>query len=225
MSVLDIRGVTVKDGERVLFSGLDLKLDAGERLVAFGPSGSGKKAFLKLAAGILSPDAGTAALTSSSTTPVGYVMEEGGLLSNLTLAQNVALPVVYHGRLGTRDAHARAKELLDSLGAGRDADRRPALASIAGRRLAHLARAFLVDPALMVLEGPLDELDARATATVRRALEETRATTIVGTAALSPYLAWGRRFLFLHRGAAVHFDGRAALEKSDDPALREFLES
>ncbi|MBI5201652.1 MAG: ATP-binding cassette domain-containing protein [Elusimicrobia bacterium] len=225
MSVLELRGATVKDGERTIFAGLDLVLKAGDRLVAFGPSGSGKKALLKLAAGIIRPDSGTAELTSSSSTPVGYVMEEGGLLSNLSLAQNVALPVLYHGRLGYRDALSRAREALESLGAIREADRRPALCSIAGRRLAHLARAFLADPALMVLEGPLDELDARSTATVRRALDETPAAAIVGTAALSPYLAWGRRFLFLHRGKATHYADRASLEKAEDPALREFLEA
>ncbi|MBI4348569.1 MAG: ATP-binding cassette domain-containing protein [Elusimicrobia bacterium] len=227
MSVLELRGVTVKDGEQVLFSGLDLTLADDERLVVFGPSGSGKRALLKLAAGIIVPNAGTARLgerAARAALPVGFVPEEGGLLSNMTLAQNVALPVVYHGRLAPRAALGRARELLAGLGAQRDAERRPALASIAGRRLAHLARAFLAEPALIVLEGPLDELDARAANTVRRALDGLTVAAIVGTASVAPYLSWGRRFLFLHGGVATLFSDREALTGSKDPALREFLE-
>lgn len=147
-----MRGVRFDDGHHPAIRELDLSLEAGERLVAFGASGSGKRTFLKLAAGILKPDAGTI-----ESEPLGYVPSEGGLLSNLSLLDNAILPLVYHKRLPLARAAERGRAALSELGLGDRLERRPATVSASARRLAQLARAMLVEPSVFLLDDPLEE--------------------------------------------------------------------
>ena len=228
--VLELRGVSVKGGDRVLLNGLDLAIGPGERVVAFGPAGSGKHALLKLAAGVVAPDAGEVRLGAAAAAlpcPVGYAPNEGGLLNNLTLEQNVILPALYHRTLEPEAALARARAILGELGVGRDAGRRPELATAGARRLAHLARALLVEPALFVLEDPLDDLDAVAAQTVSRLLERLRAesrTVLLATGSLKPYLDWGGRFLLVLPGKTRLYAGKEGVLREADPAVRVFME-
>ena len=230
MSLLEFRKVSLKDGARTLMRGLDVALEAGERLVVFGPSGSGKRAFLKMAAGVLEPDSGTVTLSGprpGRPAPIGYVTNEGGLISNLTLVQNAALPAVYHRLLAPGEAEERARTLLREWGHGAAADLRPSMASVAAQRLAQFARALLIEPALFVLDTPLEDVDAENARTIRKVLgrirEEGR-SAVLGTGSLSPYLDWGGRFLMLHEGRARFFADKAGLLKDEDPALRVFLQ-
>lgn len=227
--MLEFRQVLVKDtAGATLLESVDLALGRGETLVLFGPSGSGKRALLKMAAGILRPAAGTVELRAGAhSCPVGYVLREGGLLNNVTLLQNVALPLVYHRKLPMGEALEKARVQLAELGVKRAASLRPAAAPIAARRLAQFARALLVEPALYLLESPLDDLDAGSAVVVRELLERIRASdeaaAIVATGGLSPYLDWGDRFLML-RGSEVRWHpNKAALLQSTDPELKLYL--
>ena len=174
MSLLDFRGVSLAEGEGVFLRDVDVSVGSGDRLVVFGPAGSGKGTFLRLAAGTLEPSSGSVSLEPprpGRPAPVGFVRNEGGLLSNLSLLHNVMLPAVYHGLLDPAEAQRRARRLLEELGVSGQAHRRPALASVSARRLTQLARALLVEPAVFVLEDPLSDVDAPAARTIRRVLE------------------------------------------------------
>src|SRR6185437_8161328 len=94
-------------GGRVLFAGLDLALDAGEFVAVMGESGAGKSTLLNLIAGLDSADAGTIALEGAELQAldddartllrrksIGFVFQAFHILPHLTLAQNIALPLV-----------------------------------------------------------------------------------------------------------------------------------
>ena len=203
-------------------------MDAGERLVVFGPSGSGKLALLKTAAGILAPRAGTVVLEPGARPfPVGYVAREGGLVANITLLQNVMLPIVYHQKLTAKIAETKAKTLLFDLGVREAAFQRPAAAPTSAKRMAQFARALLAEPALYVIDSPFDDMDAAGALAVREVLEriarDSRACSIVATGSLKPYLEWGGRFLMIHDDQVRHFAGREELLSDDDPQLKVFL--
>ena len=228
MSILPLQSVTIKDGERTLFSNLDLTLEAGERLVVFGPSGSGKLALLKTAAGILSPRTGNVSLDMGGRPlPVGYIAREGGLVANITLLQNVILPVVYHRILEPKIAETKAKTLLFDLGVREAAFQRPAAAPTSAKRMAQFARALLAEPSLYVIDSPFDDIDAAGASAARdvlkRIAQDSRACSIVATGSLKPYLDWGRRFLLIHDDQVRHFAGRDELLRDDDPELKVFL--
>jgi putative ABC transport system ATP-binding protein len=89
---------------------------------------------------------------------VGYLPAGDGLLHNLSLADNVALPLRFGSDLTDREADGRIRVMLAMLGIADTAELRPAQVSAAQRRRAALARALAFDPELVILERPFGGL-------------------------------------------------------------------
>jgi len=230
MSLLEFKDVSRANKERSVIRGVNLTMVEGEKLVLFGRSGAGKRTFLRLAAGIASPSSGSVTLNDpvpGRPMPVGFVTHEGGLINNLSLLENVVLPLVYHGVLGLREAHDRGAALLQDWGISDEAGLRPAASTPAARRLAQLARALLAEPALFLLEDPLEDMDSATAVLIRRALERActagRAGVIVATEKPGSYLDWGDRFLLIWGGRVRIFEGRKALLEDGGPEVEIFL--
>ena len=95
---------------------------------------------------------------------VGYLPAGDGLLQNLTLRDNVALPLRFGSNLSDREIDGRLQVALAAVRLSRVADLRPAQASEEQRRRAALARALAFDPELVILDHPFDGLTNRASA-------------------------------------------------------------
>src|ERR1700756_4310231 len=158
-------------GGRVLFSGLDLVVAAGEIVAIMGESGAGKSTLLNLIAGLDLPDEGRIlidgvslegldddALTTLRGAPIGFVFQAFHILPHLTLAQNVALPLVL-AHTPARHALASAEALLDRVGIrGRGSDYPAQLSGGELQRIA-IARALVHRPALLLADEPTGNLD------------------------------------------------------------------
>ncbi|HNW43298.1 MAG TPA: ATP-binding cassette domain-containing protein [Elusimicrobiales bacterium] len=230
MSLLEFKKVVFPGP---LFSGcppFDLALEAGECLVLFGRAGVGKELVLKLAAGILAPEAGevlTRDARGKGPVPAGYISHKGGLLNNMSLLQNSMLPAVFHGALSLRAAEKRAKAVFDELGIAGLAARLPSMVTASGRMLAQVARALVAEPALIVADQPLSDIDPETARTVRRLLARLKADgrtgLLVSAGNIGPFLGLGDRFLLARRGRLDIFEGKAGLSASADPEVRSFL--
>lgn len=147
-----------------------------------GPSGSGKSSLLHCLAGIIAPDGGTVSvngrridgLSESERSrlrleTIGVVFQFGDLVSELTLLENVALPLQL---IGTRakKARAAAQGLLDALDVGDVADRRAGAVSGGQAQRAAVARAMVHHPALIFADEPTGSLDTVAAESVLDAL-------------------------------------------------------
>jgi putative ABC transport system ATP-binding protein len=198
-------------GGRVLFSGLDLTVAAGEIVAIMGESGAGKSTLLNLIAGLDLPDVGRILLhgapleglsedarTELRRDYVGFVFQAFHILPHLTLAQNVALPLVL-AHVAAREALARAEALLDRVGLpGRAGDYPAQLSGGELQRIA-LARALVHRPALLLADEPTGNLDPQ---TAERMLQlfadqvrEARAAALLVThseraAALADRILW-----------------------------------
>jgi putative ABC transport system ATP-binding protein len=158
-------------GGRRLFENLDLTVGAGEFVAIMGESGVGKSTLLNVIAGLDQPASGAvrvdgrslAALTDDERTlirrdRIGFVFQAFHILPHLTLAQNVALPLVLQNA-PTAEAVARAGGMLDAVGlAGRGDDFPRQLSGGELQRVA-IARALVHRPALILADEPTGNLD------------------------------------------------------------------
>ncbi len=95
---------------------------------------------------------------------VGYLPAGDGLLQNLSLRDNVALPLRFGSDAAPREIDGRVSVMLTAVRVAAAAQRRPAQANEEERRRAAIARAIAFDPALVIMEQPFDGLTARAAA-------------------------------------------------------------
>jgi ABC-type transporter Mla maintaining outer membrane lipid asymmetry ATPase subunit MlaF len=170
--MLELRDLALDapDG-RPLLAGLDLAMPTGGNLLVTGPSGSGKTWLLKVLAGLECPAGGRVrvagrdiwpgdgALGMAGRVSVGFAFASGGLLSNLSLAENVALPLRFLG-VPTAEVQSRVSAALTRLGLGPVASLRPHAVSASARKHANLARVLALEPALVLLDDPMEGLDA-----------------------------------------------------------------
>jgi len=195
-----LRGVTKTYGSgssRVqALRGVDLEVRLGELLMLVGPSGCGKTTLISVVAAILDHDDGDIivldqVLRSMSQREktrfrgdnIGFVFQAYNLIPTLTVAENVAIPLLILGSRRTA-ALARANEVLEAVGLGDKLEGLPAALSGGQQQRVAIARALVNNPRLIVCDEPTSALDADTGRLVmdvlrRNALSEDRALIIV----------------------------------------------
>ena len=165
-------------GGRVLFGGLDLSLGAGEQLAIRGESGVGKSTLLNIVAGLDTPARGEisiagrglagldeAARTDLRRDSIGFVFQAFHILPHLTLAQNVALPLVLQKRPRAPALDA-AGTLLGAVGLADRTESYPKELSGGEMQRVAIARALVHQPALILADEPTGNLDPETAATI-----------------------------------------------------------
>jgi len=171
----------------VALAGVDLRLEPGEFLALVGPSGSGKSTLLHVAGGLDTPDAGrvlidgtdlatlsTAARARLRRRHLGFVFQFFHLIPTLTVAENVALPLLLDGR---RDGRTRALDVLERVGVGHRAAHLPGELSGGEMQRTAIARALVARPALVLADEPTGNLDSATGAAILDLLAEQVADT------------------------------------------------
>jgi ABC-type sulfate/molybdate transport systems ATPase subunit len=177
--VLTAEALVVARGGRQLLDHVALILNRGDRIVLTGPNGSGKSLLVRVLAALERPDAGRVELGAGSR--IGVLLDHGGLVSGLTVAENLALPLV---RARTENAR-----VLDRVGWAISRfdlvswEHAPADSLTRGIAVrAQIARAALLEPDVLLCDAPLDALDASAAAELERMI--TRLADTGGAAVL-----------------------------------------
>lgn len=176
MDVLVVEGVrkTYAGGEAPVEAvrGVDLVLEAGDFVALMGPSGCGKSSLLHICGamdrpnvgrvwieGVSVADLGDDALTRLRRERIGFVFQFFNLLPTLSIAENVALPLMLAAK-PEREARRRALELLDRIGLAHRAGHFPQQVSGGEMQRAAIARAIAHNPALLVADEPTGNLDS-----------------------------------------------------------------
>ncbi len=178
--------VSRKYGEQQVLKNFSLSLSEGEFVALMGPSGSGKSTFLHLAAGLLAVDAGTieigGKLISSMKDSeaarfrrrhVGVVFQAFNLLSDKTVAENIALPVRLDG--GKVDS-AAVRALAAKLGIEGLLDKKSTELSGGEQQRVAIARALFAKPNVVLADEPTGNLDAKAAKAICQLLSELNAS-------------------------------------------------
>ncbi len=152
---------------------------AGDEIVGIvGPSGAGKTTILKLVTGLLTPDAGTVTVAPGA---LGYVFQEPRLLPWRNSLDNVAAPLRAQG-LGKGAARAAAAGWLERVGLGGFERYHPAELSGGMAQRVSLARAFAVEPLVLLMDEPFANVDVDLKGSLMDLLEsivKERKTTVV----------------------------------------------
>ena len=188
-ALLEVRGLAKRYGETPVFRGVDLDVAAGEVVALLGESGVGKSTLLNCIAGLDHIDAGTAHLDGIAINALderaqallrrerlGFVFQAFHVLPHLSVANNVALPLL----LQRRPDDARVAAMLDAVGLGGLGARMPRTLSGGQLQRVAIARALVHGPRLVLADEPTGNLDPK---TAARVLDLLVAQTRAGGAA------------------------------------------
>ena len=161
------------DNEVIALNGVDLDIAEGEFVAIMGPSGSGKSTLMNILGCLDSPTAGRYILNGVNVADmdkdglsklrnevIGFVFQGFNLLPRITLAENVALPLVY-ANVDKKMREERALSMLKAVGLENFADRRPSQISGGQQQRVAIARALVNSPKLILADEPTGNLDTK----------------------------------------------------------------
>jgi len=158
-------------GSRVVLDGISFRLTHGETKAIFGVAGSGKSTILKLALGLLKPDAGRIMVLGEDVTEmsedqlfelrrrVGIVFQESALFDSLTVRQNVAFRLLEEGDVSEEAIENRVREALSFVELEHTVDLFPSELSGGMRRRVAIARTIITHPEVLLYDSPTGGLD------------------------------------------------------------------
>lgn len=181
-AAVEMRGVTKRYGETLAVDGLDLNIEPGEFVTLLGPSGCGKTTTLRCIVGLEAPDGGAVTIggvvmsdsQSGAFIPperreTGMVFQSFALWPHMKVASNISYPMRIRG-WPRADCSRRVDELLALVGLPGHARSQVGNLSGGQQQRVAVARALASNPALLVFDEPLSNLDAKMRATMRSEL-------------------------------------------------------
>jgi phospholipid/cholesterol/gamma-HCH transport system ATP-binding protein len=170
-SIIEIRDLGYAVNGRPVFSGLDLDIARGRITAVMGPSGTGKTTLLRLITGQVKADSGSITVAGQDMRTVrreelfvmrrrmGMLFQNGALLTDLSVFENVAFPLREHTDLPERLIRQLVLTKLQAVGLRGAAELMPAELSGGMSRRVALARAIVMDPEILIYDEPFVGLD------------------------------------------------------------------
>ena len=225
-SLIHLQGVTrvfvTDEVETHALEGIDLDIDRGEYLSISGPSGCGKSTLLAILGLLDSPSDGTYLLKGGPVQDlkmserarirnreIGFIFQAFNLIGDLTVYENVELPLTYRGMPGS-ERKKRAQEALDRVGMSHRMKHYPAQLSGGQQQRVAVARALAGDPSILLADEPTGNLDsANGEAVMELLAELNRAGSTICVVTHDPrYAAQARREIHLLDGRVISSDTR-----------------
>jgi putative ABC transport system ATP-binding protein len=211
--------------ETTALDAVSIHVREGEFVAIMGPSGCGKSTLLNIIGMLDTPDSGTyhfrgqdisrcpeSELTGLRKAHLGFIFQSFNLIDELTVEENIALPLIYHGTVPPAERRRRVAAVMERLNIGHRARHLPAQLSGGQQQRVAIARALVTEPRLILADEPTGNLDSRHGQEIMEMLGALNAagTTIVMVTHSE------RDAGFAHRVVRL-FDGRVAGENAGRP--------
>ncbi len=237
--VIDVRDAYYAVGGRPIFSGLDLKVRRGRITAVMGPSGTGKTTLLRLITAQIAADRGQvfafgrdlATLSSTEVYAVrrrlGMLFQNGALLTDMDVFENVAFPVREHTDLPEPLIRRLVLTKLQAVGLRGAAELMPGELSGGMARRVALARAIVMDPEVLIYDEPFVGLDPISMGVIQRLIKHMNTalgiTSIVVSHDVQELANIADDSYLLSAGRIAAAGTPAELSASDSPAVRQFM--
>ncbi|WP_313255840.1 ABC transporter ATP-binding protein [Stenotrophomonas sp.] len=236
--LVQLSNVRIDRGGRTILRDVSLQVPRGSITAVLGPSGSGKSTMLAALTGELRPVSGNVQLFGQDIPHgnrallemrknVGVLLQGNGLLTDLSVAENVALPLRAHTRLPEPVLRRLVQMKLHAVGLLAAADAWPRELSGGMARRVALARALALDPPLMIYDEPLTGLDPIASGVImsliQRLNDSLGLTSIIVSHHVHETLPICDQAVVIANGGIVFSGTPDELQASQDPLVRQFL--
>jgi phospholipid/cholesterol/gamma-HCH transport system ATP-binding protein len=239
-NVVDVRGVRYSAGPRQIFAGLDLAVAQGSITAVMGPSGTGKTTLLRLLTGQIRAEAGEVRVLGQDVAALGrkdlfalrrrmgMLFQNGALLTDLDVFENVAFPVRENARLPEPVLRRLVLMKLEAVGLRGAEHLMPQELSGGMARRVALARAIVMDPEVLIYDEPFAGLDPVSMGIIvrliRRLNDALGITSIVVSHDVQEVGSIADYSYLLAGGRAVAQGTTAELAASREPAVRQFMQ-
>jgi len=237
-SHVELEGVGLTFGSRVVFDGLDCRFRRAAINVVMGGSGTGKSTILRMIGGLQAPDRGSIRVAGREVVGLGerglgevrqhlgMLFQNGALLDSLSIFDNLALPLREHTALGAEDIARRVHERLSDVGLDDVDELLPAELSGGMLRRAAFARAIVMEPEILLCDEPFSGLDppnvSRIEALLTHLNRDLGLTVIVTSHHMATSLRMASQIVLLKNHGCV-VGTPAELASSRDSAISDFI--
>ncbi|GMR17451.1 MAG: phospholipid ABC transporter ATP-binding protein MlaF [Gammaproteobacteria bacterium] len=238
--LVEIRDVGYRRGEQTIFDGLSLNIPRGAVTALLGPSGTGKTTLLNLITGQLNPHHGVVLFDGRMVCPcsrrrlyeirrrMGVLFQNGALLGNLNVFENVAFPLREHTSLPEELIRQIVLMKLHSVGLRGAWQHQPAQLSGGMARRVALARALVMDPDLIIYDEPFAGLDPISMGVIVRLIRQTNdalgITSIVVTHDVAQTEALADLCYLLSAGRVIARGTPRELQRDSAATVRQFMQ-
>ena len=238
-TIIEVRGLSYRRGKKLIFDGCDMDFRRGQVTAVMGPSGTGKTTLLRLITGQLKPDSGTIRVFGKAVQDLslnqlfelrksmGMLFQNGALLTDLSVFDNVAFPLREHTRLSESLIRHIVFMKLQAVGLRGAWDLMPSELSGGMARRVALARAIAMDPQLIIYDEPFVGLDPISMGAIVRLIETLNEslglTTVVVSHDVIEISTVSDYCYILSDGKVIGKGSPEELHESDSPYVRQFM--
>ena len=239
-TLIELRGVSKRFGSLTVLDKVNLKLERGQTTVVIGESGTGKSVLLKHIVALLRPDEGEVHFHGERIDQrneqdlidvrrrFGFLFQMGALFDSMTVAENVAFPLVQHGNGTLKQLDATVSQKLRMVGLDGLQFRRPGELSGGQKKRVALARAIALSPEVVLYDEPTTGLDPVRSDVINELIlklkRELDVTGVVVTHDMTSAYKVADRIVMLHQGKIIADNTAQWFRTCNDPRVRRFVD-